>query len=176
MSSQQQPRVGFDWLAIDCIAAKRKRLHEQVGNHRPAYAVDSLTAERIGAASEAAFALHYDLRRPDADKVNGDSGFDYQVWWGDEKLTIEIKASEYTSPSLMLSEQYDHAVDRYVLASVSWPDEVTLIGWIDSGDVANVASREKSQFGGYMEVVDNTDLNPMPACQTIQKIAEVEYE
>jgi len=172
MGSKQRPRVEFDWLAIDCIAAKRKRLHEKEGNHRPAYAIDSLSAERIGAASEAAFALRYGLRRPDANRINGDDGFDYCVWWGDEKLTVEIKGSEYASPSLMISEQYDHAVDRYVLASVSWPDDVKLIGWIDSDDITNVASREKSQFGGYMEVVDGADLNPMPACQTIQKIEE----
>jgi hypothetical protein len=154
--------VEFDWLAVDCLATARKRSHERAGNHRPAYALDSLAAERIGAAGEAAFAMQYGLPAPDADRVAGDDGHDYRVRWDGAARTVEIKASEYDTPSLMLSTEYDHAVDRYVVASVSWPTEVEFVGWIDSDDVSTVGQRAPSQFGGEMWVVDGADLRAMP--------------
>ena len=162
--------VTIDGDAVDILARRRKAVHEDAGNHRPAYTVESLTAERIGAAAEAAFALRYGLPTPDADRVAGDDGFDYRVRHGDAELSVEIKASEYAEPSLMLSDDYRHAVDRYVLASVSWPQSVRFIGWIDAGDVADRGRREPSQFGGWMDVVDGSDLDALPPADALEAV------
>ena len=156
-------KVKIDGDAVDIIARRRKGIHDSAGNHRPADTMDSLTAERIGAAAEAAFSLRYDLPRPDADRINGDDGFDYRIRYQGNVETVEIKASAYADPSLMLSDSYRHdGVDRYVLGSVSWPTCVRFVGWIDAAEIGERASREPSQFGGWMDVVDSDDLDPLP--------------
>lgn len=158
--SQTQP---IDGDAVDLIARQRIRTHEQADNRRPAFAADDLEAERVGAAAEAAFALRYDLPPPSHDLVDGDDGSDYDVRYNDSRLNVEIKASKYDDPSLMLSDEYKHdAVDRYVLASVDWPTEVEFIGWIRQQRIDDVSSREPSQFGGFMDVVEGDDLIPIP--------------
>lgn len=154
--------VTIDGDAIDILARRRKGTHDDAGNHRPAYAEDSLTAERVGAAAEAAFSIRYGLPTPSADLVGGDDGYDYRVEHNDETLTVEIKASEYADPSLMLSDGYRNGADRYALASVTWPDTVRFVGWIDAARVPDVGTRELSQFGGWMDVVESDDLRPLP--------------
>lgn len=154
----------IDGDAVDLIARSRIDTHEQAGNRRSAFAADDLEAERVGAAAEAAFALRYDLPAPTHGLVGGDDGCDYRIEYNGETLAIEIKGSKYPDPSLMLSDEYRHDhVDRYVLASVDWPHAVDFLGWIAQDRVADVSTREVSQFGGMMDVVDSDDLRDLPA-------------
>lgn len=161
--------VPIDGDAVDLIARERKGLHEGEGNHRPAFATDSMTAERVGAAAEAAFSLRYSLPSPNADRVHGDDGYDYCVMIDDEPTRVEIKGSEHDDPSLMLSDEYRGGADAYVVASVSWPERVWFVGWLDAEQLEERGRREDSKFGGRMTVVDGDDLDPMPPVEAVER-------
>jgi hypothetical protein len=159
----------IDGDAVDLIARSRIETHEKAGNRRSAYALDDLKAERIGAAAEAAFAMRYDLPSPSDNLISGDNGFDYSIQYDSNAQNVEIKASEYSSPSLMLSDEYQHnKADRYVLATVDWPNKVIFHGWIHSRRIDSVATREPSKFGGYMSVVDKGSLVELPSKDKIK--------
>ena len=159
---QTATTVDLDFDVVDLIAESRKEIHEQEGNHRPAYTTDSMTAERVGVAAEAAVALRYGLPAPGASRVGGDDGYDYRLDVDGETLEVEIKGSKYDDPSLMISDEYRGDADAYLLASVSLGDDVVLCGWLRDDQLEERGRREASKFGDMMTVVDGDQLDPIP--------------
>lgn len=164
--------IDLDWLAVDCLARRRKDRTEARGNHRAAYGTDDLEADRVGAAAEAAFAAAYDLDPPVLGAITGDEGYDFRVRWNDDPTTIEVKGSKHRDPSLLLNDEYRKGADRYVLVSIDWQSAARLIGTIPASAVDDRGYHDPATFGESVTAVDAAALDSLPPTDAVDPIPE----
>ena len=163
----------IDWDVVDMIARERKQSHDgtRQGDHKAIDGQDKMNMDRTGAAAEVAFARRYELPAPRVDLVGGDGGYDYLVNWNGEKTKVEIKASDYRNPNLIVPSIRDiEAPDVYVLYSAKYYSYLRPIGWIRTSEFMEKSEKQDSKIGEYCRYLDSDELNKLPNTDVITTV------
>ena len=163
----------IDWDVVDMIARERKRSHDGTrrGDHKAVDGQDKMNMDRTGAAAEVAFAQRYDLAAPRVDLIEGDGGYDYLVSWNGERTKVEIKASDYRDPNLIVpSIREIEAPDVYVLYSAKYCSYLRPIGWIKTTEFMEKSEKQDSKIGEYCRYLDAGELDELPATEMITEV------
>ena len=163
----------IDWDVVDMIARERKQSHDgtRQGDHKAIDGQDKMNMDRTGAAAEVAFARRYELPPPRVDLVGGDGGYDYLVNWNGEKTKVEIKASDYRNPNLIVpSIRNIEAPDVYVLYSAKYYSYLRPIGWIRTSEFMEKSEKQDSKIGEYCRYLDAGELNELPNTDVITTV------
>lgn len=165
----------IDWEVVDIIAKERKKSHDgtRQGDHKAVEGQDKMNMDRTGAAAEVAFAREFDLPAPKVDLVTGDGGFDYLVKWGGEETKVEIKASDYRNPNLIVPNIRDiEAPDVYVLYSAKYYNYIRPIGWVHTDEFIQKSEKRDSKIGEYCLWLDSSELSELPEANQIKEAGE----
>jgi len=161
--------VPLDRDVIDLLARRRRE-----AGSRPAYWSDSLDADRIGVAGEAAVALRYDLPSPTHTDVTGDGGVDFAVEHAGRVERWDVKATRHADPSLMVPREYVGPADAYLLVTVHETDDGSLFGILVGFARAERAIRpetlEESKGGGVHHELPTDALGPVPETDAVVAI------